>query len=219
MALVVLPSALSYTYSHNSGKDVSALKTRVSNILDRIAYLKKTIGSSSLCQRQLAGQRSEKEQTPAASGSGVKAAIPRAPPMVSVAPLASDKRSGVLLDGTERSALRSSSILHGKIFQPWLDGEETIENFNFNKPWCDPDGILPLSDKQRSVGVLWKRPTDLVLQPVMINDASPLHIVQEAVGNILFLFSSYFSYASHLFCIINCSCLHILQAIAPSSAP
>ena len=54
------------------------------------------------------------------------------------------------------------------------------ERFPFDKPWEDPDGLLALSEKQRTCFGTWGRPSDFVRggEPKMIYLVSSLSITQ-----------------------------------------
>ncbi len=109
----------------------------------------------------------------------------------------------------EISVLKASSFINDKIFLPWINGEETLENFNTTdgQVWKDPDGLLNLSMKQSTCGVVWLRPSELIdwklfqskanipaksvneLNPLMINNISPIKITQDIVSDCSFVCS------------------------------
>ena len=53
--------------------------------------------------------------------------------------------TGHALSEKEISILKSSSIMNGKVYMPWLPGEEENERFRFDHIYRDPDGPLPPS--------------------------------------------------------------------------
>jgi hypothetical protein len=70
--------------------------------------------------------------------------------------------------------LRNSSRINGRIFLPWLDGDETRERFRFDgRQFTDPDGMLELSAEQRSLGAVWKRPSELMGLVLKTNNKGP----------------------------------------------
>lgn len=101
------------------------------------------------------------------------------------------------LDEAEVNALRSSSIINGKVFQPWLDGEEDREQFRYDSPWCDPEGLLPLSRAMIDAETKWMRPKEFlaaysegaVKKLVMIESISAVSIKQDMVGDCSFVCS------------------------------
>jgi calpain-7 len=106
----------------------------------------------------------------------------------------------------EIEVLRATSVVNGRVFQPWLPGEEERERFRFDHPFCDPDGVLPLSAKQLSAGGEWRRPREFLglpgvgsptgddadtdkNKPTMIELVSPLSIRQDLVSDCSFVCS------------------------------
>jgi calpain-7 len=81
--------------------------------------------------------------------------------------------------------------MNGKIFMPWLPGEETRERFRFDHQYVDPDGLLPLSPSQIAAGVEWRRPSEVIVseKPVMIQSIDPLSIQQHFVSDCSFVCS------------------------------
>jgi len=66
------------------------------------------------------------------------------------------------LSDAEKAVLRSSSVIGGRVFQPWLQDEEKRETFRFDHPYCDPDGVLPLSASQVRAGAKFLRPSQIL---------------------------------------------------------
>ena len=62
----------------------------------------------------------------------------------------------------EVHVLRDSSVINGRVYQPWLEGEQYSECFRFDRPFCDPDGLLPLSKSQKEAGATYVRPVQLL---------------------------------------------------------
>jgi calpain-7 len=94
-------------------------------------------------------------------------------------------------------------MINGRIFQPWLADEEKREKFKYDRPFCDPDGLLPLSKKHVDSGAVYRRPREFIadaaasfglaygndLKPVMIESINPLSITQELVADCSFVCS------------------------------
>ena len=133
----------------------------------------------------LGAAHSQPKWTGAAKKSSLESEIP------SAAALASGGVGG--LSQLEIEVLRLSSVVNGRVFQPWLPGEEDRERFRFDHPFCDPDGLLPLSDKQISAGAEWRRPREFIIgddvKPTMIELISPMSITQDLVSDCSFVCS------------------------------
>ena len=69
---------------------------------------------------------------------------------------------GLGLSEREIQVLKSSSVVNGKIYMPWLPGEEERERFRFDNVYCDPDGLLTLSPSHIAAGEVWKRPSEFI---------------------------------------------------------
>ena len=104
------------------------------------------------------------------------------------------------LSPSEIQVLKDSSRINGKLFYPWLDGEENGEKFNYSLgPWEDPDGLLPLSAKQQSRLGAWKRPEEMFPgskyanndkeKLMVVKEISPYSIEQDLVGDCSFIAS------------------------------
>lgn len=97
----------------------------------------------------------------------------------------------------ELNVLRDSSMINGKCFPPWIDGEDKTEKFDYppNKPFVDPDGILQLSSSQVQKGGVYVRISQLPylqdrnIQPVMIRQVGPANITQDLVADCSFVCS------------------------------
>ena len=100
--------------------------------------------------------------------------------------------TGHALSEKEISILKSSSIMNGKVYMPWLPGEEENERFRFDHIYRDPDGPLPLSEAQTRAGAVYKRPIDILPdgeKPVMVQVIDPLNIRQYLVSDCSFVCS------------------------------
>jgi hypothetical protein len=83
-------------------------------------------------------------------------------------------KAGILTD-RELFVLKQSSVVNGRIYQPWIPGEEDREVFRFSSPFCDADGLLPLSAIQQKASAIWLRPREIVQllqQEIKENDAA-----------------------------------------------
>lgn len=143
------------------------LKARVAKLLDRVE-LKKT------------GRRPQPEALPPPPVSSSLTATcglddlplppttlpPMAPaPTVVQAPASgSDESRPPKLTSVEIEVLKRSSVINGRVFLPWLDGEELLEDFTCGEaaPFSDPDGLFHLSPQQAARLGGWKRPSQFV---------------------------------------------------------
>ena len=154
----------------DEGEKIS-IRSKVSKILDRIAQLK------------------EVSVSPPSPTKPTTVMIP------TMAAISGHKDDRAPLDAMELQVLKASSHLNGKIYQPWLDGEEEVEQFRYEQAWCDPDGLPYLSLKHLDVGAVWKRPREFLAEqgftghPRMAENISPLNIVQDMVGDCSFVCS------------------------------
>lgn len=95
---------------------------------------------------------------------------------------------GVKLTEAEKKVLRRTSVVNGHLFLPWIDSD-LDEQFRYPKPFRDPDGLLPMSAKQQRRFAAWKRPSEFMSAPKMIQLVSPYSITQELVGDCSFVSS------------------------------
>lgn len=87
-------------------------------------------------------------------------------------------------------------MIKGRTFLPWMEGEESREQFHYAKPFADPDGLLSLSPKQAARLGGWKRPHEFIRGrpgsdqgPRMIGSVTPHSIMQEQVSDCSFVAS------------------------------
>lgn len=189
--------------------DARRLKARVAKILDRVE-LKKTGGTGARPPPELHPAAAPAATAPAPaplSSSSSPATFDLAdlplppttlPPMMLVAPAprpaaASPARpSAPKLTPAEIDVLKRSSTINGRVFLPWLDGEELLEEFRLDAPFEDPDGLFRLSPQQQARFGGWRRPAQLVgagRQPRMIGSINPFAIEQDVVGDCSFICS------------------------------
>eukprot|EP00750_Incisomonas_marina_P001804 INCI11673.1.p1 GENE.INCI11673.1~~INCI11673.1.p1 ORF type:complete len:668 (-),score=115.51 INCI11673.1:621-2456(-) len=105
--------------------------------------------------------------------------------------LGPEKDDGESLNAEELNVLRVSSVINGKKYLPWMK-TDIHEQFSFSEPFCDPDGLLPLSSKQKRHFGGWRRPSDFVrslADPVMIERLCAMSITQDNVGDCSFVSS------------------------------
>ena len=91
----------------------------------------------------------------------------------------------------ELDVLRRSSTINGRIFLPWID-IDLEENFDFEEPFSDPDGLLALSSKQLKHFAAWRRPHMFNASRsklTMIEQISPHSITQDIVTDCSFVAS------------------------------
>ncbi|EGZ18038.1 hypothetical protein PHYSODRAFT_315088 [Phytophthora sojae] len=95
----------------------------------------------------------------------------------------------------ELDVLRRSSQINGHLFVPWLDDLDAQEKFSLPEPFDDPDGLVPLSAKQKKKEATWMRPSDYAAKcghaPVMIAEGgvNPLVVKQDIVTDCSFVAS------------------------------
>ena len=89
----------------------------------------------------------------------------------------------------EIAVLKRTSYVNGRCFLPWLD-TDVLESFVSHVPFEDKEGgILPLSPKQTRHLAGWRRPSEFMDSPVMIEAITPLSITQELVTDCSFVAS------------------------------
>ncbi|VDP48318.1 unnamed protein product [Schistosoma curassoni] len=89
----------------------------------------------------------------------------------------------------ELEVLRSTSVINGREYLPFLDALDLQERFSFANPFVDKDGLLALSNKQKSLLSRWVRPSDYINGPKMILAISCFSICQTVVTDCSFVAS------------------------------
>ncbi|KAK4472053.1 hypothetical protein MN116_005427 [Schistosoma mekongi] len=89
----------------------------------------------------------------------------------------------------ELKVLKSTSVINGRQYLPFLDALDLQERFSFSTPFVDKDGLLALSNKQTSLLSRWVRPSDYIDQPKMILAISCFSICQTVVTDCSFVAS------------------------------
>ncbi|KAF9338076.1 calpain 7 [Podila minutissima] len=80
----------------------------------------------------------------------------------------------------ELQVLKTTMLINNKKYHPWSDSD--VKDLLREKgPFTDPDGMLPLSDKQISKFGSWKRVSQIMENPKMICLISSTSIVQDIV--------------------------------------
>lgn len=72
------------------------------------------------------------------------------------------------LSGEEMGVLAATSRINGRVFVPFIADADAGERFCSSSPFSDPDGLLPLSQKQRQQLHEWRRPSQLYPEPCVI---------------------------------------------------
>ncbi|KAF0685589.1 Aste57867_22557 [Aphanomyces stellatus] len=89
----------------------------------------------------------------------------------------------------EVDVLRRSSIINGRLFQPWISSD-VDEIFSSTEMYADQDGFLTMSPKQLEKLDKWVRPTSYGSgHPQMVAQISPYVIVQDVVTDCSFVAS------------------------------
>ncbi|DBA04343.1 TPA: hypothetical protein N0F65_002105 [Lagenidium giganteum] len=118
-----------------------------------------------------------------------------APPSASTArkSMLCKQESSAAYSPEELDVLRRSSLINGHLFVPWLDDLDTQERFQLPALFVDPDGLLPLSRKQKKKMACWKRPSEYAKicrrAPVMIANINPQVVKQDIVTDCSFVAS------------------------------
>ncbi|KAJ3344053.1 calpain 7 [Gonapodya sp. JEL0774] len=86
--------------------------------------------------------------------------------------------ASMMLTDEEKTILASSSTINDHLFLPWNDDKDLNERFSSYEPFVDPDGYLRLSEKQKSKLGGWKRPSEIMTNPQMIQVISANNLVQ-----------------------------------------
>ncbi|RHY88049.1 hypothetical protein DYB35_004631 [Aphanomyces astaci] len=89
----------------------------------------------------------------------------------------------------EVDVLRRSSVINGRLFQPWMDSDTHVD-VAADSLFVDPDGFLAMSPKQLDKLAKWSRPSDYGTNaPRMVSQISPYAIVQDVVTDCSFVAS------------------------------
>ena len=97
----------------------------------------------------------------------------------------------------EIKVLSWSSHIASGVFLPWYDEEARTYDYTPQKPWTDPEGLLPLSPKQEARFHKWARPSDIVsmrqsylqnsCKISMVSSITPYTIKQYCVSDCSFI--------------------------------
>ncbi|OQR88718.1 calpain-like protease [Thraustotheca clavata] len=169
------------------------IKDKVEGIIDRVTQLKKDDELELLMEEELIDEmESFVDEAPPAP---VKEAVLHAPVQLR-SPTnmprqvhTYEENEDAKFTSEELDVLRRSSIINGRLFQPWIvtDG---YERFDVNEHFIDPDGFLSMSPQQMEKLDKWVRPTGYGTgKPVMIAAISPYCIVQDVVTDCSFVAS------------------------------
>ncbi|CAG8547190.1 18676_t:CDS:10, partial [Gigaspora rosea] len=90
--------------------------------------------------------------------------------------------SSYKLTQKEIDILKHTSNINGRNYLPW-DETDLKEEFKDNKLFLDPDGPVPLSDKQKENFGGWKRPSDIMSNPKMITRICSSAIKEDIVND------------------------------------
>ncbi|KAI8577511.1 hypothetical protein K450DRAFT_252026 [Umbelopsis ramanniana AG] len=100
-----------------------------------------------------------------------------------------DENSMKKLSSAEIEILKLTSNVNSKLFLPWVDESDLREKFTYDELFIDPDGSLPLSALQRAKFGGWKRPSEIMRNPKMIELVSSSALVQDVVTDCSFVAS------------------------------
>ncbi|CAO3624578.1 unnamed protein product [Cunninghamella blakesleeana] len=93
------------------------------------------------------------------------------------------------LSSAEIEVLKTTSCVNDRIYLPWIDESDLKEWFSSTNTFLDPDGSLHLSEKQLSKFGGWKRPSELMKHPQLIQLISSTSIIQDIVTDCSFVAS------------------------------
>ncbi|KAF9420194.1 calpain 7, partial [Entomortierella beljakovae] len=88
----------------------------------------------------------------------------------------------------ELQVLKTTMVINNKKYHPWSD-DDVKDLLREKGPFTDPDGMLPLSDKQEEKFGSWKRVSQIMENPKMICLISSTSIVQDIVTDCSFVAS------------------------------
>ncbi|KAF9166946.1 calpain 7 [Actinomortierella ambigua] len=89
----------------------------------------------------------------------------------------------------ELAVLKKTMIINNKVYHPWSDTDVRDLFLRDKGPFVDPDGMLPLSEKQLAKFGAWKRASQICENPKMICLISSTSIVQDLVTDCSFVAS------------------------------
>ncbi|KAF8566645.1 hypothetical protein P879_10259 [Paragonimus westermani] len=89
----------------------------------------------------------------------------------------------------ELKVLKTTSVINGREFLPFLDDLDSRIRFAYPKPFTDKHGLLALSEKQQRQLDRWVRPSDYLENPRMIMAISCFSIRQTVVSDCSFVAS------------------------------
>ncbi|KAG0239688.1 calpain 7 [Actinomortierella wolfii] len=113
---------------------------------------------------------------------------------VNIQPLPRAKAAPAIISGPstltpqELAVLKKTMVINGKAYHPWSDAD-VRDLLREKGPFVDPDGMLPLSDKQLAKFGAWKRASQIMENPRMICLISSTSIVQDLVTDCSFVAS------------------------------
>ncbi|KAI9304255.1 hypothetical protein BJ944DRAFT_288774 [Cunninghamella echinulata] len=93
------------------------------------------------------------------------------------------------LSAAEIEVLKTTSSVNDRVYLPWIDESDLKEWFSSSDKFLDPDGSLQLSEKQLSKFGAWRRPSDLMKHPQLIQLISSTSIIQDIVTDCSFVAS------------------------------
>lgn len=174
-------------------KEDPKIKSKVILILERVEEIKAMCSSTDLKTLDLPtiDPKDPLKKKPMQTANSTPA-MASPPPPSPLSPTSPPQPSSDSLTPEEISVLRHSSIINGKFFQPWINGEENKEKFRYDSPFCDADGLLPLSQSQRQHRAVYMRPHEFLSsdqQPVVIRTITPLAVTQDLVADCSFVCS------------------------------
>ncbi|KAH8549492.1 hypothetical protein BGW37DRAFT_501400 [Umbelopsis sp. PMI_123] len=162
--------------------------------LNKVEELKKSDTTNSLLlpQKELSpkeGRQRASSVSSAASSFNVTSNSNNGTTPIGALKCKEDENSMKKLSSAEIEILKLTSNVNSKLFLPWVDESDLREKFTYDELFIDPDGSLPLSALQKAKFGGWKRPSEIMRKPKMIELVSSSALVQDVVTDCSFVAS------------------------------
>lgn len=197
--------------SSNETAAKAALKEQLEYIINHISSLKAQTQTTQNQVQKIDEDRSEKvniaalqwpepptvqHKTVDVASSNLSASVALVETQKIIEQVSEEKKPGDAYTVQELDVLRRSSHINGHLFVPWVDNLDANENFSLPELFTDPDGLVPLSLKQKKRDATWLRPSEYAAMcgghvPVMIapGGVNPLVVKQDIVTDCSFVAS------------------------------
>lgn len=180
-ALDLYSQAVELYLTQERSDSVQALRSAIEQAMSRAEYLKSQLRASAAPSAPLHTPPPDRHGS-AADTSPRQVAVGGADPVAASA-------SSHQLSGEEMGVLAATSRINGRVFVPFIADADAGERFCSSSPFSDPDGLLPLSQKQRQQLHEWRRPSQLYPEPCVIKEINCFTIRQTCVSDCSFVAS------------------------------